>query len=124
MNVVDSSGWLEYFADGPNATFFEKPLQNIDSLIVPTISIFEVFKKILQERDETQALNAIAIMQQGELVDLNINVAIHAATLSTELKLPMADSIMLSTAQIYKATFWTQDSDFKKIKDVKYIEKS
>ncbi|MCK5707064.1 MAG: type II toxin-antitoxin system VapC family toxin [Candidatus Aureabacteria bacterium] len=123
MNLVDSSGWLEYFADAPNANFFEKPLLQIDELIVPTISIYEVFKRILQQRGDDDALQAIAVMQQGKVIDLDMNISLHAAKLSHELKLPMADSIILSTAQLNMATLWTQDSEFEKIDGVKYISK-
>jgi len=123
MNVVDSSGWLEYFADGPNAEKFAPGIQNHRDLVVPTLSIYEVFKRVLQQRSETDALRAIALMQQGRVVDLNISIALLAAKLSAELKLPMADSIMLATAREYQATLWTQDADFEGVEDVKYFSK-
>jgi predicted nucleic acid-binding protein len=124
MNVVDSSGWLEYFADGHNADFFAPAIENTDELVVPTISIYEVFKRILQQRDETSALQAIAIMQQGTVADLDAPTALSAAKTSAELTLPMADSIMLATARAHGATFWTQDADFADIDGVKYVEKA
>jgi len=123
MNVVDSSGWLEYFADGPNAGFFSMPIEAIDDLVVPIISIYEVFKRVLQQRDETAALEAIAFMQSGNLVDLTRDTALHAARLSMDLRLPMADSIMLSTAREWDAVLWTQDSVFEGIEGVKYQPK-
>ena len=123
MNVVDSSGWLEYFADGSNADFFAPAIENTDELVVPTISIYEVFKRILQQRDETAALQAIAIMQQGIIADLDAPTALSAAKTSIETNLPMADSIILATARVYRSTMWTQDSDFKKIDGVQYIAK-
>jgi toxin FitB len=123
MNVVDSSGWLEYFADGPNADFFGTAIENPSELVIPTISIYEVFKRAIQQRTETEALQAIVAMQQGLVVDLSVTLALEAARLSHQLKLPMADSIMLATAQSYKAELWTQDIDFKGIEGVKYIEK-
>jgi len=123
MNVVDSSGWLEYFADGPNAEKFAPGIQNHRDLVVPTLSIYEVFKRVLQQRSETDALRAIALMQQGRVVDLNISIALLAAKLSAELKLPMADSIMLATARECQATLWTQDADFEGVEDVKYFSK-
>ena len=95
MNVVDSSGWLEYFADGPNADKFAPAIQRTRALVVPTLSIYEVFKRVLQQRSETEALRAVALMQQGQVVDLNTTTALIAAKLSVELRLPMADSIML-----------------------------
>lgn len=125
MNVVDSSGWLEYFADAPNADFFAPAVESANELVVvPSISIYEVFKKVLQQRDESAALQAIAIMQQGLVVDLDASLALSAAQLSIELGLPMADSIILTTSRVYEAILWTQDSDFANMDGVKYIEKT
>ncbi|MFO8010636.1 MAG: type II toxin-antitoxin system VapC family toxin [Dehalococcoidia bacterium] len=124
MNVVDSSGWLEYFADAPNAGFFAPAIEKTDDLVIPSISIYEVFKRVLQQRDETAALQAIAVMQEGLVVDLDTTLALKAAGLSIEYSLPMADSVMLATALSYEAILWTQDSDFSGIEGVKYIEKS
>ncbi|RMF15305.1 MAG: type II toxin-antitoxin system VapC family toxin [Candidatus Dadabacteria bacterium] len=123
MNVVDSSGWLEFFADGPNAEFFAEPLMNPDRLVVPAISVFEVFKRILQQRDESAALEAAALMEQGTVVDLDASLALAAAKCSVDLGLPMADSIIFTTARQYEATLWTQDSDFKGLDGVKFIAK-
>jgi predicted nucleic acid-binding protein len=123
MNLVDSCGWLEYFADGENAEFFAIPLQDTGNLIVPSICIFEVFKKILQERDESSAFQAIVLMQQGYVVELNTMLAIQSAKLSFELKLPLADSIIFATAKLYNATIWTQDEHFKDMDNVMYVEK-
>jgi predicted nucleic acid-binding protein len=123
MNIVDSSGWLEYFADGPNADFFAPAIEDIEALLVPTISIYEVFKRVLQQRGEGDALQAIAIMAQGRVVELDTTLALKAAKLSAEEKLPMADSIMLATAQADDATLWTQDADFEGMTGVEYIEK-
>lgn len=124
MNVVDSSAWLEYFAAGSNAAKFAKPIEKVRELIVPTISIFEVFKKVLGQAGEEPALQVVALMQQGKVVDLDLPISLLAAKLSLELKIPMADSIMLATARNYNATLWTQDSDFVGIKGVKYFQKS
>ena len=124
MNVVDSSGWLEYFADGPNAEFFAPAIENTSELVIPSISIYEVFKIVLQQREESAALQAIAVMQQGIVVTLDTNLALNAAKISIEKSLPMADSIMLATALSYEAILWTQDSDFSGIDGVKYIEKT
>jgi predicted nucleic acid-binding protein len=122
VNLVDSSGWLEYFADGPNADFFAPVIQDLEHLLVPTLSIFEVFKRILQQRGEGEALQAIAVMQQGKVVELSSALALDAARLSLELKIPMADSIILATSRAFKAILWTQDSDFKDIDRVEYIK--
>lgn len=123
MNVVDSSGWLEYFAEGVNADFFSAPLEQTTKLIVPTISIYEVFKRVLQQRGKDAALQAAAIMQQGRVVDLGATLALDAASLSHELRLPMADSIILATARTHKAILWTQDEDFQGISGVRYVVK-
>ena len=122
MNVVDSSGWLEFFADGPNASFFAPAIQKPAELIVPTVSIYEVFKRILQQKEETDALRAIAAMQQGSVIPLDEGLALSAARLSLEAKLPMADSIMLSAAIASGAVLWTQDKDFEGMEGVRYIK--
>ncbi len=121
MNVVDSSGWLEYFADGPNARFFASAIEKPADLVVPTLSLYEVFKRILQQRNETEALRAIAVMQQGTVADLTVSVALSAARISVDLRLPMADSMMLATAHVFRAVFWTQDVDFKGMERVRYV---
>lgn len=123
MNIVDSSGWLEYFADGPNADFFAPAIEDIEALLIPTISIYEVFKRVFQQRGEGDALQAIAIMAQGRVVELDTTLALKAAKLSAEEKLPMADSIMLATVQADDATLWTQDADFEGMAGVEYVEK-
>lgn len=124
MNVVDSSGWLEYVAGGPNAGFFARAIEATRDLIVPTLSVYEVFKRILQQRGEGEALQVVAVMQQGEVVDLSSALALRAARLSVDLRLPMADSIMLATARAFDATLWTQDSDFEDVARVKYVPRS
>lgn len=121
MNVVDSSGWLEYFGDGPNAGFFTKAIEATTALVVPTVSLYEVFKRVLQQRGEGDALRAVAAMQQGQVVELSGTLALAAARLSTDLRIPMADSIMLATAQAWGATLWTQDSDFDGVPGVKHV---
>jgi predicted nucleic acid-binding protein len=121
MNVVDSSGWLEYFADGENASFFAPAIQKPGDLLVPTLSLYEVFKRVLQQRDEGRALQAVALMQQGSVIDLNAGIALAAAKLSAELKLPMADSVMYASARVHGAILWTQDADFENLPGVKYV---
>ena len=123
MNVVDSSAWLEYFADGPNADYFAPPIEDTKSLIVPTISVLEVFKVILRERGEDDALQATALLRQGQIADLSEDIAIQAATLGHDHKLPLADSVIYATAQKYKAQLWTQDEHFKDLPGVNYKEK-
>jgi predicted nucleic acid-binding protein len=121
MNVVDSGGWLEYFADGPNADFFAQAIETVADLVVPTLSLYEVFKRVLQQRGEGDALQAVAIMMQGKVIDLDMDLALRAAKVSMERKLPMAESVMVATAQAHGATLWTQDADFEEIAGVQYI---
>ncbi|MCA1765273.1 MAG: type II toxin-antitoxin system VapC family toxin [Desulfobulbaceae bacterium] len=123
MNIIDSSGWLSYFADEPSANNFHEPIQNIDSLIVPVITIYEVFKVALRESNENEALQATAAMQKGTVVELTTTLAIAASKLSLKHQLPMADSIILATALHYNAIIWTQDIDFKDIPGVSYFSK-
>jgi predicted nucleic acid-binding protein len=123
MNVVDSSGWLEYFADGANADFFAKAIESIEELIVPVISIYEVFKRVSQQRGEGDGLQAVAMMEQGSVVEFDTTLALSAAKISLDLQMPMADSMILATARAYEATLWTQDADFKGIAGVEYVEK-
>ncbi|MBI5555406.1 MAG: type II toxin-antitoxin system VapC family toxin [Elusimicrobia bacterium] len=122
MNIVDSCGWLEYFADGPNAGYFAPAIEDIKKLLVPSIIFFEVFKRIYQQKGEDLALQAVAVMNKAKIVELNDSGAVFAAKLSVENNLPMADSIIFATAQMYKAVIWTQDSDFEGLAGVKYIK--
>jgi len=124
MNVVDSSGWLEYLAGGPNADFFAKAIETTRDLVVPTLSLYEVFKRIVQQRSEGDGLQVVALMQQGRVVELSAGLALDAARLSVDLRLPMADSVMLATARAFAATFWTQDSDFERVHGVKYVPRA
>ena len=123
MNVVDSSGWLEYFAEGPNADFFASGIETVPELVVPSISVYEVFKRVLQQRGEGDALQAVAVMQQGLVVDLDAALALRAARISVSYGLPMAGSAILATARAHNATLWTQDSDFEGMEGVRYVEK-
>ena len=123
MNLVDSSAWLEYFANGPNAGFFAPAVEETSQLLVPTICLLEVFKRVMQQRGEGPALRVVAQMQQGKVVDLDSTLALSAAKISLEMKLPLADSVILATARAYDAAIWTQDADFAKVKGVKYAAK-
>jgi len=124
MNIVDSSGWLEYFANGENALFFAPIIEDTGRLIVPVICIYEVFKRLIIQRGENTALVHIGDMHHGQIADLTVAIALGAAKISTEQKITMADSIILATAHAYKATLWTQDEDFEGIDGVQYIEKN
>jgi predicted nucleic acid-binding protein len=123
MNIVDSSGWLAYFADERNAKHFLNPLNDAASLVVPTVTIYEVFKVVLRESNENNALQTVVAMQRGLVVDLTARLSIAASKLSLEYDLPMADSIILATAKEFNAILWTQDSDFENISGVKYFPK-
>jgi predicted nucleic acid-binding protein len=123
MNVVDSSGWLEYLVDGANADAFEAPILDGEHLIIPTICLYEVCKRILVQFDEERALVAMGNMYEGMVVELDRTIAIDAAHLSIALKLSMADSLILATARAYDAVLWTQDAHFKGIEGVRCIEK-
>ena len=124
MNIVDSSGWLEYLSDGPEATTFEKPLRDVENLIVPTICLYEVFKVVLRERGEGDALQAVALMKQGMVVGLTEEIALDAAKISLDQKIPMADAIILATGRALEATIWTMDGDMANLDGVKYVQKS
>ena len=123
MNVVDSSAWLSYFAGDANAKVFSRPIENIEKLIIPSITITEVFKCILRQRGEDMALEGIAHMEQGKIIPLDSSLAIDAAQYGVDYKLPLADSIIYATAQKFNALIWTQDIDFKPLEGVKYFPK-
>ncbi len=121
MNVVDSSGWIEFLGGGPNADLFATAICDTAKLVAPTISVFEVCRWVQRELGLRRALEAIALMQQGRVVELDVTLAMCAARLSLDLNLPMADSIILATARAHNATLWTQDEDFEGVDGVKYI---
>jgi predicted nucleic acid-binding protein len=123
MNVVDSSGWLEYFANGSNADFFVPAITDEPNLVVPTICMFEVFKRISLQRGKEAALQAMGMLYRGQLAALSDEIALQAAMLSLDHKLPLADSVILATARLHQATLWTQDEHFKGLPGVEYIEK-
>ncbi len=123
MNVVDSSAWLSYFAGDANAEVFSEPIENIETLMVPSITITEVFKNILRQRGENMALEAIAHMEQGKIIPLDSALAIDAAKYGIDYKLPLADSIIYATGKKFGALIWTQDMDFQSLEGVKYYPK-
>lgn len=124
MNLVDSSGWLEYFTEGSNAASFAEPLQDKTTLLVSVINLYEVFKVVLRERDENSAFQTVALMRQGRVTDVTAEISVHGAKTSHELKIPMTDSLIYATAQLYEATLWTQDEDFDGLQGVRYLAKS
>ena len=121
MNVVDSSAWLSYFAGDDNAAVFSRPIEEISELLVPSITITEVFKNVLRQRGEEAALIVTAHMKQGRVIPLDSELAMDAAKFGVLHKLPLADSIIFATAQKYAAALWTQDNDFEGLENVRYI---
>ena len=122
MNLVDSSGWLEYLSDGRNAKYFAPIIENTEELIVSAINIYEIYKKVLTERDENIAIQIVALMQQANVIEVNSSIAIQSAKFSSEFKIPMADSIIYTTARMNNAIVWTQDADFMGLNGVKYFK--
>jgi len=120
VNLVDTSGWLEYFFDEPNAEYFASPVEKTNDLIVPVICLYEVFKKINLVADEARALQAVAQMKEGSVVDVTEDIALSAALISLKNQLPMADSLIYATARAHGATLWTQDDHFRNLPGVNY----
>ena len=124
MNVVDSSAWLEYFADGPNADFFAPAIERTSKLLVPSICLLEVFKRVLQQRSEGAALQAVAVMERGDVVELDAALALTAARLGVTFRLPLADSVVYATGRHHDSLIWTQDADFEDLPGVRFTRKS
>ncbi len=124
MNVIDSSAWLEYFADGPNASLFAPAIEDVALLVVPSITIYEVYRRIASQRGETDALTAVTAMHQGRIVELTAELSLSAARLGLAHRLPLADSIVLATARAHDAELWTQDADFDGLPGVQFRSKA
>jgi predicted nucleic acid-binding protein len=122
MNVVDSSGWLAYFGNSERADFFAPAIEDTEHLLVPVICVYEVFKKILLTYGQAEAEVRIADLLKGKVVDITAPLAMSAALLSVEHKLPLADSMILAVAREQSATLWTQDEHFKDLDSVQYTE--
>ena len=123
MNLIDSSVWLEYFAAGPQAESFAAVIEQVDALLVPTIVLLEVTRRVLQQRDEDAALQIAAMLHQGQVVPLDAGIALSAAQLGVAHKLPLADSIIYATAKQFQATVWTMDAHFADLPQVRYVPK-
>ena len=124
MNLVDSSAWLEYLSNGKNAKHFASVIEDTKNLIISTINLYEIYKKVLSERDENSAIQVLGLLQQARIINVNTSISIIAAKLSFEKKIPMADSIIYTTAKVNDAILWTQDADFKNLEGVKYYKKT
>ena len=122
-NVVDSSAWLAYFADEPSTADFASAIEDVDMLVVPAVCLLEVFKVVARQRREGDALRAVAVMQQGKVVELDASLALSAARMSLDYRLPLADSIVYAAARRVEGVVWTQDDDFKDLPDVRYLPK-
>lgn len=123
MNLVDSSAWLEFLADGPNAARFAPAIHAVEELLVPSVVLLEVTRRVFQQRGEDAALQVAALLHQGRIVPLDSPLALAAAHLGVSQKLPLADSIILATARQHSATIWTTDADFEDMDGVKYFPK-
>lgn len=123
MKVVDTSGWLEFFAGTTRAKYFEKAIADSKNLLVPSICIYEVFKKILAELGEDDAIRAVAHMRMAKIIEVDFEIAVLAAKISKENKIPMADSLIYACCRKHQATLYTQDEDFINLPDVKYYKK-
>lgn len=123
MNIVDTSGWLEYFGGTSRAKYFEKAIENTSELLVPVICIYEVFKKLLSDYGEDEAITAIGHMKTGTVIDIDFGASVLAAKISKEHKIPMADSMIIACGIKKDAVIYTQDADFKGLPNVKYFEK-
>lgn len=124
MNLVDTSGWIEYFFAGPNAAYFAQPIEDAKHLLVPTVCLYEVFKKVNLVGNHAQALHAVAQMREAEVVTLTDNVALSAALVSLKYGLPMADSMIYATALAWQSTLWTQDDHFARLPGVNFKKAS
>lgn len=124
MNVVDSSGWIEYLSGGPDAPLFRGPIEDTPALLVPALSLFEVYRHLLRHAGRDDALQVVAAMRQGRIIDLDDRLSLDAAELSVATRLALADSIVLATARAHGAMLWTQDADFEGIQEVQFKRKA
>lgn len=123
MIVIDSSGWIEFFTDGPLADDYASRLRKLTAVLTPVIAIYEVYKRLKRELSEDDAVIAISAMQRSQVIPLDQELALSAADLSLEHGLAMADAIVLATARKFRAELVTSDRDFEQIADVTYLRK-
>ncbi len=121
MLLVDSSGWIEFFTDGPLAKTYAKHMKEPSKIITPTIVLYEVYKKIKRERTEEEALTAVALMNRTSVVELSESIALLAADLSIKYFLPMADAIVYATAMEKDCRVITGDSHFRELDRVVFL---
>lgn len=123
MNVVDSSGWIEFFQAGTNGPIFKPVIEQRDQLMVPVIALYEVHKILSRKLPEYAVNQALDVMRLGRVIDLTDRRAIAASLIAAKHKLAMADAVMYSIAREYKAMFWTQDVDYQGLESVRYCPK-
>lgn len=124
MNIVDTSGWLEYLADTPLADHYAAAIENTEALLVPSIVLYEVFKRLSVAYDENRAFQAIGQLKQGRVLPVDEAIALYAGKASIEKKLPMADALIYATAVLHEATIFTQDAHFEGLPQVRYFAKA
>lgn len=120
MNVVDSCGWLEYLADGPNAGFFEAALTDEERLVVPAITLFEVARVLIRQRGTAAAETALGFMARGRVVHPDLAASLRAAQAAVQHRLAMADALIWQTAADHAAVLWTQDADLSAAPGVRF----
>ena len=118
--MLDSSCWLEFFADSPRADLFAAAIENVDQLVVPVLTIYEVVKKLAREAGDEVASAALSLMQRGQVVPIDLSLALDAAVNG----LPIADSLVYATARRNGAELWSQDADFEGLAGVRYFAKA
>ena len=123
MNVVDSSGWIEYFFDSPRADLFATAIEGVTKLLVPVVSIYEVHKVLSRNLPAGAVLSCLDVMRQGRVLDLTDKRAVAAADIAAKHKLVMADAVIYSMAREFEGTLWTQDVDYNGLAGVRYFEK-
>jgi predicted nucleic acid-binding protein len=123
MNIIDTSLWIEFLAGTPLDESIVNALSNSEELYVPTICLYEVKKKFLNDNDAAKAATAIDIMKKGIVISIDSEIALLASDISKQYKLPMADSIIYATAVLYDAELYTQDKHYKNLDSVHYFTK-
>ena len=124
MNVVDSSCWLEYLMDTETGAAVAATIESPGELIVPTITLYEIYKKLLAEKGEEYALDVVSYMRTGIVIELDAGLSLSAAQISRKYKLPMADSIIYATSLYHSAVIFSCDKHFQDIPDVRYFPKT
>jgi toxin FitB len=123
MNIVDSSGWIEYFFDTPRADLFATAIEGVTKLLVPVVSIYEVHKVLSRKLPAGAVQSCLDVMRQGLVLDLTDKRAVAAADIASKHKLAIADAVIYSMAREFDGTLWTQDVGYDGLAGVKFFEK-